>query len=87
MGCVPADLEIKQGIRWIMRCSSSSSSRDSLVSHAMSCGFSGSHNFARSQEVRRWRLESLAGHIRTDEPKSGETQLCMRQISVCLQCC
>lgn len=52
IGCIHADLEIKQGIRWIIRCSSSTCSRDSLVSHAMSCGFSGSHNFTRSQEVR-----------------------------------
>lgn len=53
MGCIHADVEIKQGIRGIMRCSCSSSSRDSLVSHAVSCGFSGSHNFTRSLEVRR----------------------------------
>lgn len=51
MGCIHAGVEIKQGIRGIMRCSSSS--RDRLVSCAMSCGFSGSHNFTRSQEVRR----------------------------------
>lgn len=28
------------------------------------------------------RLESFAGHTRTDEPKAGETQLRMCQISV-----